>query len=199
MKDDMKEQDGMHASQNQTPDDLDRLLDAELTKYSAVEPRKGLEERILANLQAERRRPVSHGWWRWGVAAAVAVLLVALSVAWRWGKASRPPVVRQVPIAPYITREPEKQMASSKSVAPRRPAHRRSQPAASTQPVVAAVAKLDEFPSRQPLSEQEKLLAEYVATNPQRAALLGEARMEWLRQDAAERNAIAAEGQNSQQ
>jgi hypothetical protein len=35
-------------------DDLDRLLDAALAKYAQVEPRSGLENRVLATLHAER-------------------------------------------------------------------------------------------------------------------------------------------------
>jgi hypothetical protein len=50
---------------------------------------------------------------------------------------------------------------------------------------------LDQFPSPQPLSEQEKILANYVAKYPEHAALIAEARMEALRRDEEERAADA--------
>ena len=192
----MKENEGVRGSQNQERDDLDRLLDAALTKYSAVEPRKGLEERILANLEAERGRTVPHGWWRWGVVAAVAVLLIALSFALRSGKVPTPTVVRQVQPPSTSSREAETH-ASKRSPVPARSPHRTAH-AVQTRPAVAAAPKLDVFPSPEPLSEQEQLLAQYAAMYPKRAALLAEARMESLRRDAEERSAIAAEGQQSQ-
>jgi hypothetical protein len=40
---------------NGKPDEFDRMLDAALAKYAAVEPRTGLEERVLANLRPSRR------------------------------------------------------------------------------------------------------------------------------------------------
>ena len=52
-----------------------------------------------------------------------------------------------------------------------------------TMAVVASAPKLDEFPSPQPLSEQEKMLAEYVAEHHQQAALVARARMADLKED----------------
>jgi hypothetical protein len=60
--------------------------------------------------------------------------------------------------------------------------------------------KLDQFPSPQPLSEQEKILASYVNQFPDHAALLAQARMEMLRRDREEelRQAGADSTQDSQ-
>jgi hypothetical protein len=52
--------------------------------------------------------------------------------------------------------------------------------------VIAASPKLDQFPSPQPLSKQEKILANYVTEYPEHAALIAEARMEMLRRDQEE-------------
>jgi hypothetical protein len=64
---------------------------------------------------------------------------------------------------------------------------------------VATAPKLDQFPSPQPLSEQEKLLWNYVAQHPERAGLVAEARMESLERDAEERRQLAAGQPDSQQ
>jgi len=62
---------------------------------------------------------------------------------------------------------------------------------------VASSAKLDVFPSPLPLSEQEKILAIYVAQYPEHAALVAEARMDALRQEDEERSRIIT-GQSKQ-
>ena len=36
----------------------------------------GLEERVLANLQAERKKAPSRVWWHWGLSAVVAAVLL---------------------------------------------------------------------------------------------------------------------------
>jgi hypothetical protein len=46
--------------------------------------------------------------------------------------------------------------------------------------------KLSQFPSPQPLSEQERLLENYVAKYPERAVLLARARLEALQRDQLE-------------
>ena len=61
--------------------DLDQVLDQALARYSDVEPRAGLEERILANL---RSQPQPRPWWMtWRMPALAAAILVAALVAYR--------------------------------------------------------------------------------------------------------------------
>jgi hypothetical protein len=52
--------------------------------------------------------------------------------------------------------------------------------------VVSAGPKLQQFPSPQPLSDQEKILANYVSEYPEHAALIAQARMEMSRRDQEE-------------
>jgi len=52
--------------------------------------------------------------------------------------------------------------------------------------VVAATPRLDRFPSPEPLSEQERLLRNYVAQYPEQAVRLARLRSEALRQDQLE-------------
>lgn len=62
------------------------LLDAALAQYRRVEPRAGLEERLLAHLQTEQQT-ARWFWWQWGPvlgsAAIIVMLFVALSFARR--------------------------------------------------------------------------------------------------------------------
>ena len=57
-------------------DELDDALDAALAKYAAVEPRAGLEGRILAKLRTASEPAPDRAWWHWGVIATVAAVLL---------------------------------------------------------------------------------------------------------------------------
>lgn len=57
-----------------------KLLDAALGQYRSVEPRAGLEERILTNLQI-KRQTARWFWWQWGPGLASAAVIVTLFVA----------------------------------------------------------------------------------------------------------------------
>src|ERR1035438_9480363 len=77
---------------NGKQDEIDRELNAALTKYAA-EPRTGLEERVLANLHTERARVPAGTRWHWSLtAAATAIVIVALTLALRSGRTPHPAV-----------------------------------------------------------------------------------------------------------
>ena len=177
---------------NGKQDEFDRMLDAALRKYAAVEPRIGLEERVLANLLAEQARVPDHAWWRWSAIAAVAaVIVVAMALSLRSDKPSHP-VVANHPATPI--QAPKERGTEILSIAHRsgtRPARPTTTPKPAMRPsppevAMARAPKLEQFPSPQPLSEQEKLLQSYVAENPGQAVLLARARTEALRQDQLE-------------
>jgi hypothetical protein len=179
-------------------DDLDRQLDTALAKYAQIEPRAGLENRVLATLHAERSRVPQRAWWRWSVAGAVAVVVVvvALVLAWRSGKfhgretAHRPSISAPAVSAPGLESAgsgvgPEAGKNDDHPPAPG-PAPKHFVHGAHATAVASANPKLDQFPSPQPLSEQERLLENYVAKYPERAVLLARARFEALQRDQLE-------------
>jgi hypothetical protein len=173
--------------QNAEHDQLDRMLDATLAKYTAVEPRAGLEERVLANLRVEQAQVTSHPWWRWSAVAAAAILVVAIMLTWRAGRSSHPATANHPAVTAPSANEPEIQVVlnSGTSQAPR-PAQginsHRSHPSS----FIAATPKLDVFPSPQPLSEQEQILAAYVTQYHERAVLLARVTNEELQRDRME-------------
>lgn len=182
-----------------TKDESDRALDAALAKYTSVEPRAGLEERILAHLRSADAPTIVHPWWNWRIAAVLAAtLLIAASVLSRWNKASQPPIVlqrpqvKEAPIAPQVANR-ENSPASQKKLPRRRGMRTQTQ-----QEIIAAAPKLDVFPSPLPLSEQEKILSLYVEKYPEHAALVAEARMDALRQQAEERRQITGQRDEKQ-
>jgi hypothetical protein len=178
-------------------DKLDRDLDAALAKFAAAEPRAGLEERILATLRADQHRVATRSWWRWPVLATLAAALVfSASIARRSAK----PVQNTTSPRPVMekTGHAETQVANNIGGSPIRPHEAASEVRLKRNAighpvtVVAHVVKLDQFPSPQPLSEQEKILAGYVTRYPQHAALVARARTEELRRDQAEEMSDAA-------
>jgi hypothetical protein len=200
-------------------DELDRILDAALAKYATAEPREGLEGRILAALRTERTRLTKPTWWRWSVMAALAaVIVVALALALRSDKrfhrvvATHPSSAKPAPkeALQIVSTGSLKEVRPQKRSAKRGTSIRRSQPeiVIAANPDSAKLGspkpsspKLDQFPSVQPLSEQEKILANFVAQYPEHAALIAEERTEALRRNEAEemRDAAAGDEQNSQQ
>ncbi len=160
---------------NRTNDDLDRALDAALAKYSAIEPRAGLEERVLANLRTEQSREATHGWWRWSLAAVLAAaIVVAAALGWRSPRPAQPVIAHHPQTSTQAPREPERQAVNHGENTVPSP-HHRTIPRTIThqsKALAAASPKLDQFPSPQPLSEQERALARYVRDFPQEAELI---------------------------
>jgi hypothetical protein len=167
-------------------------LDAALAKYAAVKPRAGLEDRILATLRTERERPTGATWWRWTAAAvALAAIAVATALIWNAGDSGGNSRALAPSDHPLSTTSPPQVAANITG-----PSLRQQVPGVVREErkhglhrqalAVAVAPKLDQFPSPQPLSEQERMLASYVATYPEHATLVARARAEALRRDAAE-------------
>jgi hypothetical protein len=170
-------------------DPLDQELEAALAKYASVEPPAGLEERVLADLRTILipARP----WWRWSMAAALAAILVTAALGWRLGKHSPAITTDRASTVIHRLNEPAPEVVTH-NVRNKEPM--RAQPEGQrsaghevhSHVATAGQPKLDQFPSPQPLSEQEKILESYVAKYPERAVLLARLRTEQLRQDQLE-------------
>lgn len=174
-------------------DPLDRALDAALAKYSAVEPRAGLQGRVLANLQAQSGNARAAAWRYWAVAGAMAVLILIVAVF--LSQRTRKPELVKVPshitqqdIEPAQTansadqpRIPQGHVPSVNTAAMRRAHHSRHSPV-----LAKAAPHLPEFPSLEPLSDQEKMLADYVAQFQQQAVLIARFNEEDLQRDRME-------------
>jgi hypothetical protein len=179
---------------------LDHELEAALAKYAAVEPRDGLETRILANLQAARAHRAKASWWRWTAGAtAVVTIVVVAGIIWRSERPRRGPVNGDPAIR--VQEERPRQVGSNQGVEVSQGAATVRQEARHTAlGIQASLAldqpKLEQFPSPQPLSEQEKILADYVADYPEHAALIARAWTEALRREAAEESDSALGGED---
>ncbi|HEY7402305.1 MAG TPA: hypothetical protein VIB39_02190 [Candidatus Angelobacter sp.] len=147
---------------------LDDLLDSALAEYSAVEPRPGLEARILARVQDAAEQPRAP-WWtvRWLVtgAAAAAIAVIVLSMLFL-RPAQKPQQVEIRPDHPQAIQpqpHPNSERASAKTTPVRgeRPQHH-----AKPQQELAQRDRPSVFPTPMGLSEQEKLMMAYLAQTP---------------------------------
>ncbi len=164
---------------------LDRELDAALAKYASIEPRAGLEDRVLANLRSEWENAAARVWWHWpalGVAAAVLVV-AAVFLMRRPGKPTPDITAHQPAATSQGDKQPETRIASNDAGSPAHP----TVPQGATRPprhsvrphaIVANGPRLDRFPSPRPLSDEEKLLVRYVRDFPQDAVMIARAQAE---------------------
>jgi hypothetical protein len=196
----------MNMDPNDKTREIDQWLESGLRQYTNVEPRTGLESRVLAKLKAEHNQIASsHVWW-WvaGMATALAAIVVTVWV-WQGSREVRPPIAAG--ISPSTHHEespkeieprpaPENAHAAGSDPAGQVTTRRPSSIRPSSQPrhelAAAATPKLEQFPSPRPLSEQEQILMSYVVQYPEKAALVAQAQAEALERDRAEEAAEAA-------
>lgn len=148
-------------------DQVDDLLDAALKRYGEIEPRAGLEGRVLARLAQENHTNWRRAW-AWPSAAAFACLLAVVAWIGIVGRRERPNIDRQA--AKIVKRENQLEIGAVRPrindtrSAEKHSARKGPQHARHTTP------RLEQFPSPRPLSEQEKLLVAYASEYPKQAA-----------------------------
>jgi VirB8 protein len=170
-------------------EDLASILDAALKQYGDVEPRAGLEARVLSNIRIEQER-IGERRWNWTAA------LAAIAVAGALGAIMfliRKPDVRPQVVAIHAASGLIAKDAIAVGIKP----PRADRPSTSSsrrkpRPIVRAIAsaddspKLEQFPSPRPLSEQEEILARYVRERREEARLVAHAQAELLERDLLE-------------
>ncbi len=184
----------------QHADDLDRVLDAALAKYAAVDPRTGLEERVLAHVRTAPPQPPRRMWLQWSLAAGVVVIAFVAVLGWRSRHAPHPVIANRPPVtiqSPSIQEVNSAAHSRAKVAAPKHASIRKSL----VHPVLAAKAvahpKLDQFPSPQPLSTEEIALAQYVKNFPKEAQLVAQAQEEFAAEAQRIMNNAGSESRTS--
>jgi hypothetical protein len=155
-------------------DRFDELLDKALRQYGNIEPRIGLETRILANIRAAGNR--SHWRHTWLVAATVTAALVISMAIGIWHQVLTPK--QNVP-APAVSQDAMKEVNSA--TIPRNPrlvkprtSRRRQRSIPGSNLGSPDSPRLDKFPSPLPLSQEELLLARYAEHFPKEALLVAQ-------------------------
>ena len=153
-------------------DRLDEWLEGALRQHETAEPRPGLEGRVLARIAAESKRHRTPRSWAWILATASATVfaLICIRVGYHAGKAPNSGVaeVAKNSIAPQVA-----EASASVPLEPivRNRSHRKRTPALAKS---IGEPKLEHFPSRRPLSEQELVLVGYAERFPAEAALIAQ-------------------------
>ena len=169
----------------------DQWLDAALKKYGEAEPRAGIEGRVLANLRAERERGVQgqNPWPVW--VGVVAMLSVGVLIFWVSGHraSNKAPAVAQT----AATGRPQSLLAGDRTPAAIlskvQVLRRRGAQSGRIRTVHAAEPRLEQFPAARPLSQQEQMLADYVAQFPQEAVQMAQRQAELKKRDELEMQA----------
>jgi len=151
---------------------LDQWLDQALQQYGDVEPHAGLEMRILANLASEETKQVQgRAWIAASVCAAVAVIVAAVLIV---GFHVHQSGVAKVPVsaaALAATHSGDQHSLVAKVAKPPARQRRNGGTRASVSSMLPARV-LPQFPSQRSLSEQERLLQQYVTQFPDQARLV---------------------------
>ena|SRR5690348_1091049 len=185
--------------------DIEGELDAALARYAAVEPRGGLEQRVLANLRARRTRATRFTWERWVAALFAAASLAALLILIGERHATvlnvKPVIVQHEVATTSGSASTDSSIESAQEQTQKRVTTGSSERARNRQVARAKakpVPKLAQFPAPEPLTEQEKLLIQFVDQDPQGAALFAEVRARELQRESDEIEPLG-EGIRSQQ
>jgi len=170
---------------------IDEWLDGTLKQRGAVEPRPGLEDRVLASLWSASNRMPARAWsWRPAWIALATTLLIggALFLARRSGRGQQIATGTGAPARLEAPTIPESHPSQSGAKALSARHHRQgSLPRHAPENATLVVPRLDHFPSPQPLSEQEQILARYVQQFPREAGLMARAQTALFEQETIER------------
>lgn len=152
-------------------DFLDELLDEALPRRSQVEPRPGLEERVVARLREQPRSVVDFPFVRWS-ALSLAVLSLALA-GFLYFQRPSVPLRQEVVVAPEPPAGSTADMAMASSAEPRAPTaaaaprvENRGPSSRLPRRAAPPAPRRQHFPTPTGISEQERLLLAYVAQTP---------------------------------
>jgi hypothetical protein len=159
---------------------LDQYIDSALAKYGRAEPRPGIETRIIAGLRAEEARSVLTHRWKWMVLTACSALAISAFIAIHFnaGRSHKPVIAVQQTVGshgvPRVGSEGSPHLGGQEAglATPSRRVTRHRSAGTSE---ATELAKLNQFPSPAPLSEQEQILTRYVSEHRRQAVMLARA------------------------
>ena len=165
---------------------IEAWIDGALQQYGEADPRAGLENRILASVRAERERAMAQGSRWWPVLAVVTAIVVA-GVGIFLARVNHGERLAKQNAVLTVERpsEPPRPPVTGASETAHKP-HRAGRTVAWRVPANVTNTRMDRFPSPQPLSEQEILLARYIEQFPREATLMARAQTELSRQETLE-------------
>lgn len=146
--------------------DIERWLDQALTDYARVEPRSGLESRIIAQL---RTAPAPSRWripFAYALAAALTFCVISYGI-WRAEQVMSVPLTQPKSVLAGGLPAPSAVKTNPHSATPRTAQRRFPYRVRGLETASSSGAKV---PLPQPLSDQEKLLLAFARENPREVA-----------------------------
>ena len=145
--------------------DADTWLDHALAEYAQAEPRPGFEGRVFARMQSEQEQFHRKSGWRLALAFGAAAMFM-LALLWLGQpKARRISGTQITKVAPDTSKSAEAFKQDERIAQQIVPRHTR-------RPVRVASPRQQQFPAPMPLTDQERMLEQYVRDFPQNAALM---------------------------
>ncbi len=153
----------------------EQFLDKALARYGDVEPRPGLEGRILARVQESHavantgRQGWASRWFGWRGAVVAATAVVAIAIGIHWLRPAQNPVPNTTASSASRVVEVPLPAAPKTAATPAKASPRAPRRARNTQRKTAVERdepRLAKFPAAAPLSEQERLLISYLQRTP---------------------------------
>ncbi len=148
---------------------IDEMLDSMLASYSSVEPRPGLETRILAHLRETSEKQTAQGWWnfRWLWAGMVTAAIIVGTMLISARHRVEPPThvtVKTTQPAPQLEIQPQAPIAPKETARIYRRKPRATKPPQNS--TLAVSQRPANFPTPAPLSEQDRLMFMYLKNTP---------------------------------
>jgi hypothetical protein len=173
---------------------LDRALDAALAKYSAVEPRTGLEQRILASLRSERDRVPVSSRWQWSAVGVLALVVIIAALAWKSNRPTKSVAQQHAPAPIERVASTSADSSRSAGLLPTRRAVQTNAQREHSALMASKGPKLTQFPSPEPLTQEELALVRYAKQFPEDAVVIASAQEEFEKEIQQE---AAASGQST--
>lgn len=171
--------------------DIERELDVALARYTAVEPRDGLEQRVLAHVRLQHTRATRFEW-RYLIAAGFVAASLAAFAIWVGGHRTLPLNTGSRPVQYEVASTSAQMLAPTATEAPshregmNERTHRTHLTDKSAREDANSSPKPAQFPAPEPLTEQEKLLIQFVEQDPEDAVLVAQETKERLRREREE-------------
>jgi len=163
--------------------DTEPWLDRALAEYAQVEPRTGFEGRVLARLQVEQEHSRRKTWWRLSFAFGAAAMFL-LTLLWlRQPQATRVPGMQTSKVAPETEEPVETAKGSEGDLGQLAPLSQHPRARARAR---GGSPKGKHFPTALPLTDQERMLMQYVQDFPEKAALTAQAQTDLQKQNELE-------------
>ncbi len=168
-------------------DKANQWIDDALAEYAKTEPRAGFERRVSARLQVAEEQAARNGWWRWVFAIGVAAMFL-LTLLWlehpNGRQVSRTQITTAAPRAAEPAAKVRRDGSASRHIAPSKRDGRELAKVTVNHSLQRTLPpKQQQFPAALPLTDQERMLMQYVQDFPEKAALVAQAQTDLQKQN----------------